>query len=290
MRQVFHDCNDRISRKLSRIPNLHETSLDHSFIEHFTHYCRPVKMESEWTVRFDCHFIGGGRHYMRWEVADVGILVVFRQKGRVLRSKVTLLQSKRLYPNESPTVQTNPLDRDLGFNYLFMNDERWAELNAPRTFTFSAESKYRALKVGDGQYKAIEKYEQKYRIPVHYLLYNPLTIPWSVSFPITLDGDQVAECDVGCRIVPSKQVRKAIALLSIDRPPSYGELSRMLGQPFTSAECKGGWRMESYVVDELLSCKDGLIDETPQYAELTRIFSQKTQPIHSAMTITFDMP
>ena len=38
-------------RKLSHIPSLHETSLDHSFIEHFTLHCRPIQTPSDWTVR-----------------------------------------------------------------------------------------------------------------------------------------------------------------------------------------------------------------------------------------------
>ena len=61
---------------------------------------------------------------MRWEVADFGILVVFRYKGEVWLSKVTLLQSKRLFSREFDGVESNPLDVDLGFNFLFMNNDR----------------------------------------------------------------------------------------------------------------------------------------------------------------------
>ncbi|HVX13837.1 MAG TPA: hypothetical protein VHC22_21825 [Pirellulales bacterium] len=288
IREIFAECNRRVSTKLSHIPNLHETSLDHSFIEHFTNYCRPIQTPSDWTVRFDCHFIGGGRHYMRWEVADFGILVVFRYKGEVWLSKVTLLQSKRLFAKEFDGIESNPLDVDLGFNFLFMNVERWRKMAESRDFRFDDASLYRSLEIGDTQYVNIEKYEQRHKLNVHYLLYNPLSVPHEKSFPIMepeVDGENI----VGCRVVPSKSLRAMVAELKIERPPSFGEISTKLREPFDKANAQCGWRLEDYIVDELLACKDGLIDESAQYDHLMHIFSQKSQPIHAALVITFDM-
>lgn len=290
IRSIFADCNIRVAAKLSRTPNLHETSLDHSFIEHFTHHCRPILTPSEWTIRFDCHFIGGGRHYGRWEIADFGVLVIFRHKGRVLRSKVTLLQSKRLFPREASEVETNPLDEYLGFNFLFMSDERWTELTGPRQFAFEPQSLYRSLQIGDEQFDNIEKYERRHKIPVHYLLYNPLLIPSSMTFPITEREGPIGDCIVGCRVVPSSALRKMVRERSVERPPSYEEVSTRLCNPFTEGETIGGFRLESYVVDQLIACKDGLIDNTPKFEHLLHIFSQKSGPIHAAILITFDVP
>lgn len=286
---IFADCNRRVSTKLAHIPNLHETSLDHSFIEHFTHHCKPVMMPSNWTIRFDCHFIGGGRHYYRWEIADFGILVVFRYQGQIWLSKVALLQSKRLFPTEFDGVESNPLDDDLGFNYLFMNEDRWAAISGPRDFRFDARSLYRSLEIANEQYSNIAKYEKRHRIPVHYLLYNPLRVPHEVRFPI-VGPENEGPCEVGCRVVPSKSLRAMVSAEHLERPPRFGELATKLPSPFNSQEAAGGWRLENYIVDELLACKDGLVDETSQFEHLRHVFSQKTQPIHAALVLTFDMP
>src|SRR5690348_9834523 len=99
VREVFRGCNDRITRKLSRVPNCPEPSLDTTFIEHLTQYGSPRALESGWTVRIDTHFLGGLRHFARsWEIADIGILIHFRHNGKSVRSKAAALQSKRLYP------------------------------------------------------------------------------------------------------------------------------------------------------------------------------------------------
>jgi hypothetical protein len=58
------------------------------------------------------HGIGSGplRHWRSWEVADIGVLVMFRRKGKLYKSKSALLQSKRLYPNEQPFEEDEPVD------------------------------------------------------------------------------------------------------------------------------------------------------------------------------------
>lgn len=289
--RIFADCNQRVSAKLGRIPNIHETSLDHTFIEHFTHHCRPVQTESNWTTRFDCHFIGGGSHYDRWEVADLAVLVVFRNKGVVFRSKVVLFQAKRLYPDEGTNIETNALNERLGFNDMFLSDQRWHELSQPRTFTFSDRSMYRALEVADRQYTAIEDYEKRHKIPVHYLFYNPPQIPSTTQFPIVVPPENgYASCEVGCRVVSSALLRRMIHKQVIEHPPRYSDLREHLGAPYDSSGATGGWRLESYIVEQLLACKDGLVDTTPKYEHLNHIFSYKQRPISAAITITCDIP
>lgn len=85
-------------------------------------------------VDIDVHFIGGGRHWQTWEVADIGLLINFRHVHRLLRSKVVLLQSKRLYPREADFVEEHGIVRPGGFNY-FRRPANFAVLQ-PRTFHF----------------------------------------------------------------------------------------------------------------------------------------------------------
>ena len=183
VREVFASCNSRISSKLSRIPTAHETSLDMTFVEHFSEFSAPIRFPSEWIVTLDTHYLGGMRHFNSWEIADIGLLVVFRQAGKVVLTKVALLQSKRLYPVEEDFNEDHPAYYELGFGRLLKPDTSFESVSAPRAFTFDQTSRYKALKVEDEQYEAIRDYETKFKIPVHYLLYHPLTIPWSVVLP-----------------------------------------------------------------------------------------------------------
>ena len=79
LRSVFSDANLRVTRKISRMPSIHETALDLSFIEVLSNYTAPIRLGSGWLVRIDTHYLGGGRHFGSWEVADIGVIVQFRQ-------------------------------------------------------------------------------------------------------------------------------------------------------------------------------------------------------------------
>ena len=88
-----------------------------TFIQHFLGVSVPFRFASGWTVDLSTHYLGGGRHWgdwpdwpRRWEIPDIGLLVLFRQGGKLLRSKVVLLQSKRLYSDELDWDENSPLD------------------------------------------------------------------------------------------------------------------------------------------------------------------------------------
>jgi hypothetical protein len=109
VRQAFADCNARVAKTISDTPTTHEVALDMTFIHPALCWIGrvPRTLTSGWTVRIATHYLGGGRHYgewngweRRWEVADIGVLVMFREAGKLRRTKVALLQSKRLYPDE----------------------------------------------------------------------------------------------------------------------------------------------------------------------------------------------
>jgi len=115
IKSVFAEVNQRTSAKLSRIPNVHESSLDMTLIE-LSHYAAPFRFASAWLVRLETHYLGGPRYWGTWEIADIGVLVVFRRKGVVQYTKIALLQSKRLYPIEAEApAEDHPLDYEIGF-------------------------------------------------------------------------------------------------------------------------------------------------------------------------------
>ncbi len=69
---TFAAVNRRVSEKIARVPNSSEPSLDLTFIECLTQYAAPRVVAPGWAVRIDVHFLGGLRHFHRWEIADIG--------------------------------------------------------------------------------------------------------------------------------------------------------------------------------------------------------------------------
>jgi hypothetical protein len=148
--QLFSECNRRIAFQLSTFPNAHEEALDLSFISHFAHMQGAIKFGSNWTLRIDAHYIGGGRHYRTWEVADIGLMVIFRKKGKIARSKLTFLQSKKLYASALKYIPVDPYHR-AGMGRLLVTEAEHRELVEPKVLKYSETSKYKALRMKSEQ-------------------------------------------------------------------------------------------------------------------------------------------
>lgn len=276
---------------------MHETPLDMTFIQHFLSASAPHGFQSGWTVEISTHYLGGGRHWAdwpdwprKWEIADIGFLVQFRQAGKLVRSKVALLQSKRLYADELTLDEDVPYDYMVGFGRLFKEEEPWSEVTAPRKFGFTERSRYQALMTGPGQYTAIREYEENRNVPVYYMLYNPVTIPTATTLPIAAESVTDGPVEVGCRIVPATQVRVVMAADAVGTSPSYGDLSGRLAAPFDQDRRRAGWRLEDFVVDLLLECEAGYIANSPSDGGLNYIFNRRTGPISAALALTLDAP
>jgi hypothetical protein len=295
--QTFGACNERVSRLITDVPTTHETPLDMTFIQHFLAVSAPHVFRSGWTVDISTHYLGGGRHWAdwpdwprKWEIADIGFLVQYRQAGKLIRSKVALLQSKRLYADELSLDEDVPYDYMVGFGRLFRDDEPWSDVIEPRRFGFSEQSRYQALITRTGQYSAIRDYEDTRKVPVYYMLYNPTTIPTSTVVPIAPGASSSGSLEVGCRIVPAAQLRGVMASAADGSTPSYGDLTARLPAPFDQERHRAGWRLEDFVVDLLLECEVGYIANSPSDGGLNYIFNRRTGPISAALALTLDAP
>ena len=82
---------------------------------------------------------------------------------------------------------------------------------APRTFQFNADSRYRALRVDDGQYVAINDYESLSQIPIYYFFYNPADIPVEIVLPCNDPDAKITQTPVGCRVLPCQVFREDVA-------------------------------------------------------------------------------
>lgn len=286
VRGVFAAANKNVSAMFGINPNHHEPELDMGLIAALNH-APPVAHPAGWTVYIQTHFLGGRRHFYNWEVADIGLLVVFRDRGKVLRIKVGLLQSKRLYATEEKLLPAHTADFRLGFARLLATPDAFRDLVAGRTFSFARDSRYLALAKGDDQERALVQYERMSGIPVYYLFYNPPTIPLRATVPATKLVSP-ADPKVGCRIVPARALTAHLASRELGYHPSYADTTS-LGSPFVGKH-RGGWRLEHFVADLLLRCKQGHVASGETDHVLERLFYRRSGPIAAAIAITIDAP
>jgi hypothetical protein len=284
---LFSECNRRISFQLSTFPNAHEEALDLLFISHFAHMQGAIKFGSNWTLRIDAHYIGGGRHYRTWEVADIGLIVIFRKGGRITRSKLTFLQSKKLYANPLKYVPIDPYHR-AGMGRLLVTEAEHRELVEPKLLKYSETSKYKALKMKSEQQEAMHSFSNRHGIKLHYLFYNPSLIPWQIKNPVEA-LPVIPENKVGCRIVPKSLLDNALGNKAINFSPSYKDIKDAFKAEFSSSESDGGWRMEHFINDLFIGGNEGMVDDSPNFETMIGLLSQKSSPISSALSITFDI-
>jgi hypothetical protein len=123
-------------------------------------------------------------------------------------------------------------------------------------------SEYKAFGVYDRQYKVIQEYEEASKIPVYYLFYNPAELPWTVTLPSNSNVQIPAKNRVACRVVPAKALRNALAGASAGHHPTYAEVQALVDSRLVGSN-RGGWTLESFIVDWLLACKEGHISNSP---------------------------
>jgi hypothetical protein len=285
--QLFAECNRKISLQISTFPNAHEESLDLLFISHFAQMQGAIKFGSNWTMRFDAHFIGGGRHYRTWEVADIGLMVIFRKNGKITRSKLTFLQSKKLYANPLKYKPIDPYYRS-GMGRLLVTDEEHRELIEPKILKYSENSKYKALKMDSEQQQAMGSFSQSHNVKLHYLLYNPSLVPWEIKSPVE-EIPVIMENKVGCRVLSKQLLDKVIAEKEANYSPSYKDIKEFFKDELFGKEFEAGWRMEHFINDLFINGEEGLIDDSPNFETMVNIMGQKSSPISSALSITFDI-
>jgi hypothetical protein len=279
---IFDLVNERVTARLDRMPTVHEESLDLAFIDAVLEAQGPHLSPCGTVVDIDVHFIGGGHHWDRWEIADIGLIVTFRRANVLLRTKVVLLQSKRLYPRQSELADVEGLARSGGFGSL-VRPSSFAS-NKPRTFRFDGSCRYKALQVGEPQWHAIRQYESRYGLPVHYMLYHPRTMPFEASIPVTIPVRQPAEpVRIGARVISAKRLRMRTANLPNGLAPSYSELTDEIGEV--------GIRLPDFVIDRVFACHEGYIaDDVENDEGLQQVFYAREMPIAAAVRLDINLP
>jgi hypothetical protein len=90
LRDVFRACDERITAKLSRNPNIPEEFLDLALVDHQSHYSAAHTLSSDRTVRLETHYLGG----LITAVGDrdIAVLLSLRGAGKLETSKVAPLR------------------------------------------------------------------------------------------------------------------------------------------------------------------------------------------------------
>lgn len=169
---IFADVNRRLCEKMCNVPGTPETNFDLAFIEHLTNYAAPRKFKSDWVIRIDTHYLGALRHLYNWEVADIGVFVFFTKNRKLVRQKVALLQSKRLFPLNGDVEHLEEYDYRVGMARIAAKGTNLASMMAERVYEFTEACRYKSLVKVSKQVDAIKAHVKQYSIPVHYLFYN----------------------------------------------------------------------------------------------------------------------
>jgi hypothetical protein len=283
VRSVFAACNTRTTEKLSMSPNAPEESLDLTWIEHLSRFSSPLTLDSGWLVKIETHYLGGMRHFRRWEIADIGILVHLRLGENARRSKVALLQSKRLYPDGTPIREETLVDYEIGFARLADPEDEALSVGFNTEFRFTDGSRYGAIRQASDQVVAIADYEKQVGLKVYYQLYNPWLIPFVQRIPLVDYTESEGTPDLGVRIVPAALLRRRLSLNS--RPtPLLSDLADIAPLP------AHGWRLEDFICDELLACREGDRFESIDDARIQQLFNRRSGAIAAAIAITIEAP
>ena len=282
---IFRAANRRVCEKIARVPNCSEPSLDLTLIEHLSQFSGPRVVAPGWAVRIDIHYLGGLRHFYGWEVADIGVLVFAKQGRSVVAKKTALLQSKRLYPSSGGIAEEASEDYYIGFGGLLPSAGSSKSLTLAHSFQFKGSSKYKALKVSDEQYKAIESYEAKNKLDVHYLLYNPWVLDTTYAYPLSGSVKLGSAGNGGCRVASASSLRAGLTSKAQGYSPSFDEVAKIVS---AGKKVQAGWRLEHFISDLLLKCKEGNLFESLDQENIFALFNRRSGPIAAAVAVTVE--
>jgi hypothetical protein len=285
LRTVFAECNKRITEKLSANPNIPEESLDLTWIEHLTHFSATRLLPSGWLVRIETHYLGGMRHFRRFEIADIGLLYFLRRRARITRSKVALLQSKRLYPVTGAVEEESVIDYEVGFARLADPEVLASSLSTEAEYRFDDSCRFGQVQAGSGQVTLINEYVERTRLRVYYQLYSPWSLPHVRRVP---SGSWQRPADapmLGVRILPVEVVHQILE----DKPQGYRpRITDLAAASDRYAEL--GWPVEQFVVDELMGCREGTPFDSINDLSIQEVFYRRSGPIAAAVSITVEEP
>ena len=289
VRETFATANEKVSRALTVHPALHEESLDHILVAELTATPPAFFAAEKVGLVIESHWLGGRRMYGRWEIADIAFFVILRKLGRLQQRKVALLQTKRLYSKEISVAELDDADFAIGIGRLGDRTDPLIPLSTQRAFSFENACVYGAMRAGSPQISRIDSYVREKGIPVYYGLYNPLRLPHSSIYPAPVGADAALKNDIGCRIIGAPLVHNALASTHMGSAPSYEDVLQPAPLDNDDPSSRNGWRLERFVADEVLRCRQGALFNDDLDPNLRALFYERSAPITAAISITIDL-
>jgi hypothetical protein len=288
VRNVFGVANDKVTRTMSVHPSMHEESLDHILVMELSSTPPAFFAREQVGVSLESHWLGGRHMFDRWEIADIAFFVILRRAGHLMARKVALLQTKRLYSKEIPVAPIDSSDYRIGIGRLVDRTEPQVPLAMQRRFRFESQCAYAAMTAGDDQVQRIDQYERSRDIPVYYGFYNPLTVPYEADYPASGGCPPAGSNDVGMRVLTARTVHALLASLDVGRAPTFDGLTTPQLDP-NDVESMHGWRIEKFVADEVLRCRQGRRFDSVTDERLSSLLYRRSAPIAAAITMTIDV-
>lgn len=289
VRDVFARANDKVSRALTDHPSMHEPMLDSILIAELSAAPAAFFAAEQIALNIETHWLGGRWMYRRWEIADIALIVMLRRHGQLEQRKVALVQTKRLYSKEIPDDPLEPEDYVIGIGRLGDRTDLQRPLFQQRTFGFDQGSTYDATHAGHEQIARIEAYFGERDIPVYYGLYNPLVLPFKGVYPAAPGSTAHLANTVGCRVLPSDDVHGPLARMPEGQAPSVANLTLAKPLDASDPESTRGWRLERFVADEVLRCREGRLSNDKTDPNLRALFYARGAPITAAIVMTVDV-
>ncbi|HEX6012751.1 MAG TPA: hypothetical protein VFY87_13335 [Geminicoccaceae bacterium] len=282
-RDLFGNANRSVSETFLNIPAIRETSLNDLLVQCMIPRSAPTRLASGILVQVDVHNIGGLRRLMSWEVGDIAILVFVIHQNRIIARKVAVLQAKRLYPSVGDIQDEDEVGFHYGMNFFLRRDESPSSMLLTRNYEFDENSTYGALRAGSKQQKVIKDFEVQFGSSIYYLLYNPPYIPLTVRHPVECYRTLEREPPLGARVVQGAAIHELLSSWPEGRMPTLAEVTSV-GTP------AGGWRIEAWAADLLLTCREGSRYETPDEPRVRMLLERRSGPIGAAIVVSIELP
>ena len=291
-RSAFADANRRVTERLINVPNIRETSLDDGLIEALIPRSAPKLLSSGAVVEMNIHNTGGLQKFgdfmdlpfsrgRRWEVADIALIILVYSKSGMIAKKVGLLQSKRLFPDNSDVDEDDIIGFSYGMNAFLERSGPTPSTTLHRRFRFDQGCKYGAISANSDQVRSIDAMNSRSGELVYYLLYNPHAVPITVDYPIR----HLHSVDVdpgGCVVMRAACVHGELAKLPSGSNPTFGSL--------LTNSASGRWPLEEWASDLLLTCQVGQRFENEDDYSISNLLSRRSGPIGAAIAASIILP
>ncbi len=172
-----------------------------------------------------------------------------------------------------------------GMGRLLVTEEEHAEVIKPKLLSYAETSRYKALQLGSEQQEAMHHFSKRHGIGLHYMLYNPSVVPWQIQTPVE-QAPVIPENKVGIRVIPKQLVDGMTG--KAGSSPSYADIGKVFKKEFKDSPDTAGWRIEGFICNHFITGNEGLIDDSPNFKTMIGLLNQKSSPISSALSITFD--